>query len=193
MKQTIKEFCEAYKAKNFMNTKQGIEERVEWIKKKLEIIPYLPFAEKRELCKKVLDVCCTKENGLVKIDSVTRYILFTISIISKYTTLEFNADEDYDSLDQYDMLCESRLLNPILELIGDEYAACNNMLNMMMDDIIANNNTVEAVLGHALGKVSDSLDGLIGAFAEKVEEMELDLSQIDFDKYKGLLDLLPQK
>jgi hypothetical protein len=63
----------------------------------------------------------------------------------------------------------------------------------MMDDVIANNNTVEAVLGHALGKVTDSLDDLIDAFVEKVEEMELDLNQIDFDKYKGLLDLLPKK
>ena len=190
---TIKEFCEAYKAKNFMNTKQGVEERIGWIKKELDLVQYLPFAEKRELCKNVLDVCCTKENGLVKIDSVTRYILFTISVISKYTTLEFNADEDYDSLDEYDMLCQSRLLNPILELIGDEYATCNNMLNMMMDDVIANNNTVEAVLGHALGKVSDSLDGLVGAFAEKVEEMELDLSQIDIEPLKGILDLIPKK
>ena len=190
---TIREFCNAYKAKNFMNTKQGVEERVEWIKKELGVIPYLPFAEKRELCKNVLDACCTKENGIVKVDSVTRYILFTISVISQYTKLEFNADEDYDSLDEYDMLCESRLLNPILELIGDEYASCNNMLNMMMDDIIANNNTIEAVVGDVLGNLSDSLDNLIGVFAEKVEEMELDLSQIDLDKYKGLLDLIPKK
>ena len=190
---TIREFCNAYKAKNFMNTKQGVEERVEWIKKELGVIPYLPFAEKRELCKNVLDACCTKENGIVKVDSVTRYILFTISVISQYTKLEFNADEDYDSLDEYDMLCESRLLNPILELIGDEYASCNNMLNMMMDDIIANNNTIEAVVGDVLGNLSDSLDNLIGVFAEKVEEMELDLSQIDINQYKGLLDLLPKK
>lgn len=190
---TIKEFCDAYKAKNFMNTKQGVEERVGWIKNELGFVPYIPFADKRELCKNVLDACCTKENGLVKVDSITRYILFTISVISKYTELEFNADEDYDSLDEYDMLCESRLLNPILELIGDEYATCNNMLNMMMEDVIANNNTVEAVIGHALGKVSDSLDDLIGVFAEKVEEMELDLSQLDINKYKGLLDLLPKK
>ena len=189
----ISDFVTNYKNKNFMNTKQGIEERVEWIRKELGVIPYLPFAEKRELCKDVLDACCTKENGLVKVDSVTRYILFTISVISKYTELEFSSDEEYDSLDEYDMLCESRLLNPILELIGDEYAACNNMLNMMMDDIVSNNNTVEAVLGHTLGKVADSLEGLIDAFAEKVEEMELDLSQINIDKYKGLLDLLPQK
>ena len=189
----VREFCEAYKAKNFMNTKQGIEERVEWIKKELGLTPYLPFAEKRELCKKVIDVCCTKENGLVKVDSVTRYILFTVSVISKYTELEFNADEDYDSLDEYDMLCESRLLNPILELIGDEYATCNNMLNMMMEDIISNNNTVEAVFGHALSKVSDSIDGLIETLAEKVEDMELDLSQIDIEPLKGILDLIPKK
>ena len=190
---TIKTFIENYKTKNFMNTPQGVQERVEWIKKELGLVSYLPFAEKRELCENVLNACCDKENGLVKVDSVMRYILFTTSVISKYTMLEFNADEDYDSLDEYDMLCESRLLNPILELIGDEYTACNNMLNMMMEDIIANNNTVEAVFGHALGKVSDSLDDLIGIFAKKVEEMEFDLSQIDIDKYKWLLDLIPKK
>ena len=190
---TIREFCDAYKAKNFMNTKQGVEERVTWIKNELGLVSYLPFADKRELCKNVLDACCTKKNGLVKVDSVTRYIMFTISVISKYTELEFNADEDYDSLDEYDMLCESRLLNPILELIGDEYSTCNNMLNMMMEDVIANNNTVEAVIGHSLDKVSDSLDGLIGAFAEKVKEMELDLNRLDIEKYKGLFDLIPKK
>ena len=189
----IRDFVTNYKAKNFMNTKQGVEERVEWIKKELGIISYLPFAEKRELCKNVLDACCTKEDGLVKVDSITRYIIFTISVISKYTNLEFSSGEEYDSLDEYDMLCEARVLNPILALIGDEYEACNNMLNMMMDDIVSNNNTVEAVIGRELGKLSDSLDDLISTFADKVEEMELDLSQIDIEKYKGLLDLIPKK
>ena len=190
----IVEFVENYKAQRFMTaTKNGVDEKIEYFRKELEPKEYIPFADKRELCKRVIDACCTKEGGLIKVDSVTRYIIFTISIISAYTTLEFNSDEEYDSLDEYDMICEAGLLNPILALIGDEYATCNNILNMMMDDVIANNNTVEAVIGHNLGKVSDSLDDLISAFAEKVEEMELDLSQIDFDKYKGLLDLIPKK
>jgi hypothetical protein len=179
-----------------MVTKQGAEEMVEYLKKELAIKEYLPFAEKRELCKTVIDACNTKDDdGLIKVDSVSRYIIFTITVISKYTNLEFSSgeDEEYDSLDEYDMLCQNRLLNPILSVIGEEYETCNNLLNMMMDDIIANNNTVEAVLGHALGKVADSLDDLISSFAEKVEEMELDLSQIDINKYKGLLDLLPKK
>lgn len=191
----INEFIEAYKAKRFMVTKNGAEEMIAYLKKELEIKEYLPFAEKRELCKTVIDACNTRDGGLIKVDSVSRYIIFTITVISKYTNLEFSSgeDEEYDSLDEYDMLCQNRLLNPILSVIGEEYETCNHLLNMMMDDVIANNNTVEAVLGHALGKVTDSLDGLIGALAEKVEEMELDFSQIDFDKYKGLLDLLPKK
>ena len=193
---TIKEFVEAYKAKTFMVTKNGVDEKIEYFKKELELKEYVPFADKRELCSAVIEACCTKENGLVKVDSVTRYIIFTISIISKYTNLEFSSGEEYDSLDEYDMLCEAGLLNPILALIGDEYVTCNNILNMMMEDVVANNNTIEAVLGHNLAKVSDSLDDLIGAFADKVEEMEFDLNQIDFDKFdklKGLLDLIPKK
>ena len=190
---TIKEFVENYKAKKFMVTKNGADEKIEYLKKELEIKEYIPFANKRTLCKAVIDACCKKEGGLIKVDSVSRYIVFTISVISAYTNLEFYSGEDYDSLDEYDMLCEAGLLNPILALIGEEYTTCNNMLNMILDDVIANNNTVEAVLGHALCKLSDSLDELISVFAEKVKEMELDLNQFNIDKYKGLLDLIPKK
>lgn len=192
----IKDFVDAYKAKRFVMTKNGTEDMIEYLKKELEIKEYVPFAEKRELCRAVIDACNTRgDSGLVNVDSVSRYIIFTISIISKYTNLEFSSGEDdeYDSLDEYDMLCQNRLLNPILAVIGEEYETCNNLLNMMMDDVITNNNTVEAVLGNALGKASNSLDDLIGAFADKVEEMDLDLNQIDFDKYKGLLNLLSKK
>lgn len=192
---TIQNFIEEFKAKKIQNTKTDNTIVSAYIAKTLEIKNYIPFVEKRELCERVLNACNTKSNGgLVKVDSVSRYIIFTLSIISKYTNLEFSSGEgEFDSLDEYDMLCENHLLNPILGVIGEEYASCNNMLNMMMADIEANNNTVEAVLDYNLSKITDSIDNLIGVFAEKVEEMELDLNQIDIDKYKGLLDLLPLK
>ena len=194
---TIKEFVDEFKNKKIMNTHISPNAVVEYIKKELEVKDYVPFAEKRELCANVLNACNTKDdNGLVKIDSVSRYILFTIAIISKYTILEFSSgkdDEEFDSLDEYDMLCRANLLDPILEVIGQEYVTCNNILNMMMSDIVANNNTIENVVGHTLGKVSKSVDGLIDTLAEKVENMELDLNQINIDKYKGLIDLIPKK
>ena len=192
----VLEFINEFKEKKIMNTAINQTAVSEYIKKRLVVKDYLPFSEKRELCARVLEVCNKRDNsGLIKVDSVSRYIVFTLSILSAYTQFEFSSGEDaeFDSLDEYDMLCENHLLNPILEVIGEEYTACNNMLNMMMADIEANNNTVEAVLGHTLGRVTDSIDNFIDVLAEKVEEMDLDLSQIDIDKYKGLIDLLPQK
>jgi hypothetical protein len=192
----VKEFIENFKSKKVMNTQITPNAVGEYIKKELEVQSYIPFAEKRELCERVLNACNTRsDGGLVKVDSVSRYIIFTLSIITKYTNIEFSSGEDaeFDSLDEYDMLCENHLLNPILEVIGEEYAACNNMLNMMMADIEANNNTVEAVIEHNLSKITDSIDDFIEVLAEKVEELDLDLNQIDIDKYKGLIDLLPRK
>ena len=193
---TIQNFIKEFQKNNVVNTPLHPNAISEYLRSKLEIKDYVPFAEKRELCANVLNACNTKENsGLVKVDSVSRYIIFTLSIITKYTNIEFSSgnDAEFDSLDEYDMLCENGLLNPILDVIGTEYTTCNNILNMMMADIEANNNTIENVLATVLGKFSDSVDDFIDVLADKVEEMNLDLNQIDINKYKGLLDLLPQK
>ena len=191
---TIQNFINEFTAKKIMNTQIAPNAVAEYLKKTLEIKEYLPFADKRELCASVINACSTRdESGLIKVDSVSRYIVFTIAIISAYTNLEFSSGEEFDSLDEYDMICQNHLLNPILEVIGPEYATCNNLLNMMMDDVLANNNTVETVVGNALGKVTNSIDRLVNAFADKVEELELDLDQLDIDKYKGLIDLIAPK
>ena len=192
----VTEFIDGFHNKKIMNTVIAPNAVAEYIKKELKVQDYIPFAEKRELCENVLNACnIYDDNGLVIVDSVSRYILFTVAVISKYTELEFSSGKDgeSDSIDDYDMLCQENLLNPILEVIGEEYMTCNNILNMMMSDIVANHNTVESVLGNALGKVVTSIDGLINVLAEKVGSMELDLSQIDIDKYKGLIDLFTQK
>lgn len=192
----IAEFIENFKSQNIMNTKLIPDAVQQYLKQELEIKDYVPFAEKRELCAKVINACNTRtDSGLVKVDSVSRYIIFTLSIISKYSNLEFSSgkDSEFDSLDEYDMLCQADLLNPILDVIGEEYATCNNILNMMMADVVANNNTVENVVGNVLGKLGISIDNLIDIIAEKVDELELDLNQIDINKYKGLIELFTKK
>ena len=191
----VNEFIENFKTKKIMNTQIAPNAVEKYLKEKLEVKDYVPFAEKRELCKRVLNTCNTKEeSGLIKVDSVSRYIVFTLSIISKYTNIEFSSgDDEIDSLDEYDMLCQSGLLNAILDVIGEEYTTCNNILNMMMTDIEANNNTVENVVATVLNRLGDSIDGFIEVLAVKVEEMNLDLNQIDIDKYKGLIEMFAKK
>lgn len=190
----VQNFIDDFKSKKITNTKIAPDAVSEYLKKELEVKNYMSFIEKRELCERVLNACNVKdENGLIKVDSVSRYIIFTLSVISKYTNLEFSSGEEFDSLDEYDMLCQANLLNPILDVIGAEYTTCNNMLNMMMDDIVSNNNTVENVVGTILSRIGDSIDEFISVIADKVESMNLDLSQIDIDKYKGLIDQFTQK
>ena len=193
---TILEFVEKFKNDKVTNSKVAPNAVSDYLKRELEVKDYVPFAEKRELCERVLNASNTRnDSGLVEVDSVTRYIVFTISIISNYTNLEFSSGEDteFDSLDEYDMLCQNGLLNPILGVIGEEYAACNNILNMMMEDIISNNNTVEHILGTASNKLLESIDKVTDALADKIDELELDLSQIDIDKYAWIKDLLLNK
>lgn len=192
----ISEFVQDFKEKKIKNTQINENAVAEYITKTLEVKGYLPFAEKRELCKRVLDSCNTvdRTTGLVKVDSVRRYIIFTITILSKYTNLEFSAgQDDIDSLDEYDMLCQNGLLNPILEVIGEEYEACNNMLNMMMSDVMTNHNTVENVLGNAAARLMEIVDDVAWSLTTKIDELNLDLNQVDIDKYKGLLEMLTHK
>ena len=78
----VQKFVNDFIEKKIMNTKVAPDAVSEYIKKELEVKDYVPFIEKRELCERVLNACNVKdENGLVKVDSVKRYIIFTISII----------------------------------------------------------------------------------------------------------------
>ena len=187
---TVKNFITNFQAQKIQNSKMNPNAVSEYLKKNLEIKTYVPFVEKRELCKEVIEASCSTKNGIVTVDSVSRYILFTIAILAKYTNLEFNSDEKYDSLDEYDELCESGLLDAILDVIGDEYVKCNNLLNMMIKDVIDNNNTIEAVLTSFSNGVLTKVNDIADVVLEKIETMDLDLSQIDIDKFESLLGKL---
>lgn len=190
---TVKSLVEEFSNKKIMNTKVSPDAVEKFIHSKLDFVAYLPFADKRELCENVLGASCTRNGGIIEVDSVSRYILFTLSMLAKYTNLEFESNDDEDAIDQYDMLCKCGLLNPILECIKSEYAACNDILNMMMSDIDANNNNIAAVLDKVLHGVLDKVNGFADILSKKVEGLNLDLSQINIEQYKGLLDLLTRK
>ena len=191
MKITVKEFIE--QSKGIQNTTYKPNAVEEHIRSLLEIRSYVPFVEKREMCATVLAGACKNVGSIVEVDSVSRYLLFTISIISKYTNLTFENTDDLDAIDQYDMLCQSGLLNEILNVIGGEYEVCNNLLNLMMADIDANNNNVATVFDKALQEILSYVGNFADALSDKVENLELDLSQIDIDKIMGVISKLPIK
>lgn len=152
----------------------------------LETKKYLPIAEKRVLAQQVIDACTEEENGIITVDSVTKYIIFTMVVIGAYTNLEF------ETLDDYDALCEADLLNGVIETFAAEYARVNDIMNMMLADMMQTN-TVEVSVMKVLNKVNDGLDVIIEALANKIDEMNFDLGNVDPDMIDNAIKLLDMK
>ena len=153
----------------------------------LETKKYLPIAEKRRIAEAVIEACATDNDGFIQIDSLDKYIMFTIAVISNYTNLEFGIDGDY--LSDYDRLCEAGLLNPVISTFDKEYARTNEILNMLLNDKLQHN-SAEASLAKAVYNVNGYIDKLVDALKNKVEEMNLDLNNFNEDTLKGLLRLV---
>lgn len=186
---TIKEFCENYKAKKFMNTPQGVDERVEWIRKELEVKEYLPFAEKQAIAKTVLADCATIEDNVITIDSVDKYLTFTMAMLATYTNLE--SDDELTLAEEYDVLCaikveDGTLLDAIIKTFEVEYIRCNDILNMMTADLLAENN-IEKQIGKFLTNISDNVNKFGDGLIEKIGDMNTDLSQLDIDKLLNMI------
>ena len=171
--------------------------KIENIRETLEVKDNMSFAEKYELCAGVLAACneVDETTGLITVDSLNRKMTFIITVISMYTNLEFyyGEDEEFTSIDEYDMLCKHKLVKPILEAIGDDYAVCEEMLMTMHEDMITNNNTLHNVVGNVSKNLLSIIGTLVATAKEKIDGFNLDLSQIDIDKYAGIIESLVNK
>ena len=103
----------------------------------LEVKTYLPIEVKKTIAKGIMYDCTTEENGVIKIDSVQRYMSYVRYMITNHTNLEYT-DEDYDALcsTKYG---EATLLNAVISVFQSDANECNRILDMMMDDYFDNN------------------------------------------------------
>ena len=178
----VNEFIEMYEKNNRID-----------ITRTLEVVPYIGVEYKRELAKLVLDNCTTIVDGEVHIDSVERYLLFTISVIGMHTNLEFNDEEneEYSVIDDYDTLCKSGLLTKIIDTFKDDYASCQEILNMMTADKLQDNMTFEKKVHQFLDSISKILSDGIDNLTNKLNID--DLMGFDPEKLTQLLSLFDNK
>lgn len=162
--------------------------------KKLIKTRYIPVLEKRQLAELVYSTSTEIENGIVKVDSLSKYLIFTLLMLTKYTELEFSVDEKgaatEETIKEYDALCENGLLNPIIAEFQEDYARANEIMNYVFQDNLAVNNTVEAVVGKAATALLNIVDDFANVLANKVDEMNFDLENLDMGQLQNVLQLL---
>lgn len=181
-------FVEQFKNDKVMNTQIKPNAVSEYIKDKLEVKDYIPFVEKQSIAQVVLETCANLKDGVIAIDSIQKYIIFTIMILSTYTNLEFDGDED---LDAYDALCvyqidDGTLLDAIVKTFEKEYVRCNDILNMMTADLVAENN-IEKQVGRFLSGISEKINELGDSLIGKLGNFNTDLNQLDIDKLSDMI------
>lgn len=162
--------------------------------KKIVKTKYIPVLEKRQLAELVYENSTDMENGVVKVDSLSKYLIFTLLMLRKYTELEFTVDEKgaatEEAIKEYDALCENGLINKIIAEFEEDYVRANEIMNYVFQDNLAVNNTVEAVVGKAATALLNIVDGFANTLSNKVDEMNADLSNFDMDKLDNIMNLL---
>lgn len=146
----INELLEMYKKNQMIN-----------LKNVLEVEEYISTPLKRKMCDLVLDSCIEDVNGVLHIDSFDRYILFTIAVISMHTNLEFSIDADgVTSIDEYDELNKIGLIDKIISTFKTDYEACKVMLDMLTNDRMKNQETLEKKIIQFLNGIAQDINSL---------------------------------
>ena len=153
----VQTFVENYKAKKFMNTRQGVDERSEWLRKELEIKSYIPFREKRQIAEMIVNQYTDEVDGIKKYDSISAYVGLIASVLTAHTSLRFSDDPIAD----YDMLSESGLLSQIIAEFQESYNEIDVLLKMALAMELEDNNT-NVLIGRFLDSVLKKLDGVSG-------------------------------
>lgn len=155
------------------------------ITKTLEVKPYLSIKEKKNLIDNIVNHCILFEDGVFKFNEIDKYIAFTMMTIAAYTNIELS----FDMEDDYDMLCEAKLLNAVIETFAGEYDNVKLLLAMQCDYIL-NDNNIETQIGRMLTNILDKFDAFSNQLSAKLDGFSFDNLPIDMDSVNKLMEFV---
>ncbi len=180
---TIKELVEF--ATNNKNKMLKGDQLQQLISKTIEVKKYLSIKEKRALIDNIINDCILYEDGVYKFDDIDKYIAFTMRTIAAYTNLELSDDMEND----YDELCEAKLLNTVIETFNGEYENVNLLLQMKCEYIMSGN-TIEAQFGKFLTGVLDKVDVLANTLSNNIKDFDLKNLPIKMEDIGKLIEFI---
>ena len=126
--------------------------------KKLTKIKYIPVMEKKKFVMDVIAACTDDIDNFIAVDRFKMNIYFDMCMLATYTDLEIASDFD-DMVIQYDKLCEYGLLDQIIKLFENEYAAMNLILEDVLEELLVQN-SIDMQVVKIANKISDLIDNI---------------------------------
>ena len=153
----------------------------------LEIKKYLPMEVKKTIAQSIIYDCTSDEGGVIKVDSVERYMSYVRHMITTHTNLEYK-DENYDAL----CLTEysgTTLLNAIMNCFEADAKECTRILDLVTNDLIYEN-SIEYSVSKFLSSLNNSLESLAGQIGDKIKEFKLGDIVADGTNLKSLKNIM---
>lgn len=130
----------------------------------LEVKKYLPIEAKKTIAQAIMYDCTNEEDGVVKVDSVERYMSYVRYMITTHTNLEYT-DEDYDKLCSTEY-GDVTLLNAIMNCFDADAKECMRILNLVTDDF-----TYEQSIAFAAVKLVRNINESLGTLVEGLSKV----------------------
>lgn len=179
----VQEFIEAMK--NNKNKMLKGEQLQQLVSKTLEVKNYMSIKRKKELVNEIINECVIYEDGIFKFDDIDKYICFTMKTIAAYTNIELSMDIE----DDYDALCEAKLLNAVVDTFAGEYENVKLLLQMKCDYILGGNN-IEAQFGKFLNVIVDKVDDVANVISNKIRDFDVNNLPIDINDLNKLMEFI---
>lgn len=148
---------------------------------------YLPFEEKIELVKRIIDKSSTTENGFIQIDGIDQYYNFTVETIKAYTNIEFeNGYEDYDTL------CAYGVLGSIIATFEGEYNMILSLVEMEKKRVL-DQNTVENQVARLINTIEQKVSQVADVIIDQAKAFDfggLNIAQEDIEKLSNIISLI---
>lgn len=157
---TVIELVQNFKNNRITNTKNNPNAISDYLKSKITITEYIPFMEKRLIAETIVKENTKEVNGIKKNDAINQYVAFVIAMIQTHTDLEISNNPVAD----YDLLSESGLLTPVIDMFKTDYTECDIVLKMALASELEDN-SINALVGKFLSGISNMLD----SFKERLE------------------------
>ena len=152
------------------------------LERELQVKKYLPIEVKKTIAQGIIYDCTSEEGGVVKVDSVQRYLSYVRYMITMHTNLEYT-DEDYDTLCSAEYI-ETALLNAIMSCFEADAKECSRILDLMTDDYMQEF-TIESTVAKFLGGLSKSISGIADKINEQIGSIDVkSMIPEDTDKEK---------
>lgn len=160
-------------------TNEELKEK--YLTSNIKIKPYVSFATKVEIAKRICETTMYDDRHDVVFNSPITYLLYTLNVIDLWTDLDIDfTGANMDILTQYDRLRSNGLIEKIETLIPEsELSEFIDIFEMTVDDIRKNDASLQDYIEKLIVRLGKNIGDFIAPILDQLEQNGTEQSSLE--------------